>query len=115
MGPNSIHSQSFSANGNEEEENSPPPRHPASGAVLTAMRPSVADCSRAVFAAFLWHEHLVKDAMAAATYLKFHHHLHSVWSSGDNLPLGAVPPALQPIVRLWKGLKLPLLQKYILF
>lgn len=32
----------------------------------------MAECQRAVFAAFLWHEGLVHDAMACATYLKFH-------------------------------------------
>ncbi|RXG52705.1 E3 ubiquitin-protein ligase MYCBP2 [Armadillidium vulgare] len=37
-----------------------------------AMSPSVAECLRAVFAAFLWHEGIVHDAMACASYLKFH-------------------------------------------
>lgn len=32
----------------------------------------LAESFRAVFAAFLWHEGLVYDAMACSTYLKFH-------------------------------------------
>lgn len=31
-----------------------------------AMSPSVAECARAVFAAFLWHEGIVHDAMACS-------------------------------------------------
>uniref|UniRef100_A0A182N2D5 RCR-type E3 ubiquitin transferase n=1 Tax=Anopheles dirus TaxID=7168 RepID=A0A182N2D5_9DIPT len=37
-----------------------------------ALSPSVAETLRAVFAAFLWHEGLVHDAMACASFLKFH-------------------------------------------
>ena len=37
-----------------------------------ALSPAVAECQRAVFAAFLWQESLVYDAMASATFLKFH-------------------------------------------
>jgi E3 ubiquitin-protein ligase MYCBP2 len=36
------------------------------------MAPSVAQSIRAVFAAFLWHEGIVHDAMACASFLKFH-------------------------------------------
>ncbi|XP_075774972.1 E3 ubiquitin-protein ligase MYCBP2 isoform X15 [Pelodiscus sinensis] len=36
-----------------------------------AMSPSVAECSRAVFASFLWHEGIVHDAMACSSFLKF--------------------------------------------
>ncbi|XP_077518796.1 MYC binding protein highwire isoform X2 [Amblyomma americanum] len=35
------------------------------------LSPSVAECLRAVFCAFLWHEGVVHDAMACASYLKF--------------------------------------------
>ena len=37
-----------------------------------AMSPSVAQCLRAVYAAFVWHEGIVHDAMACASFLKFH-------------------------------------------
>lgn len=47
---------------------------------MQALKPSIADCCRTVFAAFLWHERLVKDAMVCSTYLKFHPELHSVSS-----------------------------------
>ncbi len=40
--------------------------------VNEAMSPSVAQCMRAVFAAFMWHEGIVHDAMACASFLKFH-------------------------------------------
>lgn len=39
--------------------------------VKQAMSPSVAECARAVFAAFLWHEGIVHDAMACSSFLKF--------------------------------------------
>ena len=37
-----------------------------------ALPPSLAESLRAVFAAFLWHEGIVHDAMACASFLKFH-------------------------------------------
>ncbi|XP_013400127.1 E3 ubiquitin-protein ligase MYCBP2 [Lingula anatina] len=43
--------------------------------VKQALSPSVAECLRAVFASFLWHEGVVHDAMACASYLKFHPNL----------------------------------------
>ena len=42
------------------------------GPVKEAMSPSVAESIRSVFAAFIWHEGIVHDAMAAAAFLKFH-------------------------------------------
>lgn len=44
---------------------------PVKEMVKEAMSPSVAECLRAVFAAFLWHEGIVHDAMACASFLKF--------------------------------------------
>jgi len=40
--------------------------------VREAMSPSVALCMRAVFASFVWHEGIMHDAMACASFLKFH-------------------------------------------
>lgn len=37
-----------------------------------ALSPAMAECQRAVFAAFLWQEGLVHDAIVSASYLKFH-------------------------------------------
>ena len=37
-----------------------------------ALSPAVAECQRAIYAAFLWQEGLVHDALASAAYLKFH-------------------------------------------
>ncbi|KAL1517027.1 hypothetical protein ABEB36_000847, partial [Hypothenemus hampei] len=48
------------------------PDYPNSQSVKEAMSPSVAEALRAVFAAFLWHEGIVHDAMACASFLKFH-------------------------------------------
>ena len=39
------------------------------------LSPSTAECLRAVFAANLWHQGLVHDAMACASFLKFHPNL----------------------------------------
>lgn len=36
------------------------------------MSPSVAESLRAIFSAFLWQEGIVHDAMACASFLKFH-------------------------------------------
>ncbi|KAB0796834.1 hypothetical protein PPYR_10895 [Photinus pyralis] len=46
--------------------------YPGNAIVKQAMSPSVAESLRAVFAAFLWHEGIVHDAMACASFLKFH-------------------------------------------
>lgn len=46
--------------------------YPVHEPVKQAMSPSVAEALRAVFAAFLWHEGIVHDAMACASFLKFH-------------------------------------------
>lgn len=45
------------------------------GPIKRAMPPSLAESVRAVFAAFLWHEGVVHDAMACASFLKFHPNL----------------------------------------
>ncbi|KAG8222416.1 hypothetical protein J437_LFUL004875 [Ladona fulva] len=45
---------------------------PMPSPVKEAMSPSVAECLRAAFAALLWHEGVVHDAMACASFLKFH-------------------------------------------
>jgi E3 ubiquitin-protein ligase MYCBP2 len=57
----------------EKEEEKPPPVVAAKSATITkqALSPAVAECQRAIFAAFLWQENLVYDAMASATFLKF--------------------------------------------
>ncbi|XP_017493583.1 PREDICTED: E3 ubiquitin-protein ligase highwire-like, partial [Rhagoletis zephyria] len=49
-----------------------PNKRSAIGPIKRAMPPSLAESIRAVFAAFLWHEGLVHDAMACASFLKFH-------------------------------------------
>lgn len=46
--------------------------HSSGETVRRAQSPSVALCLRAVYAAFLWHERIVHDAMACASFLKFH-------------------------------------------
>lgn len=51
-----------------------PPQMPRTP-VKEAMSNSIAECLRAVFAAFIWHEGILHDAMAAASYLKFSHDL----------------------------------------
>lgn len=52
--------------------------------VKEALSPSVAECLRSVFAAFLWHEGIVHDAMACASFLKFHPDLHKEMSKFAN-------------------------------
>ncbi|XP_064637403.1 E3 ubiquitin-protein ligase MYCBP2-like isoform X3 [Lineus longissimus] len=48
------------------------PTKPPPDPIKEALSPTVAECLRAVFAAFLWHEGIVHDAMACASFLKFH-------------------------------------------
>lgn len=50
------------------------------------MSPSTAECLRAVFAANLWHQGLVHDAMACASFLKFHPNLPK--NVDPTMPLG---------------------------
>ncbi|XP_045784545.1 E3 ubiquitin-protein ligase MYCBP2 [Maniola jurtina] len=51
-----------------------PPALPARSSVPRkhALSPAQAECVRAVFAALLWHEGIVHDAIACAAFLKFH-------------------------------------------
>ena len=59
--------------GEEQEEKSDPPKIMSSIApAKQALSPAMAECQRAVFAAFLWQEGLVHDAIVSASYLKFH-------------------------------------------
>ncbi|XP_055587703.1 E3 ubiquitin-protein ligase highwire isoform X4 [Uranotaenia lowii] len=51
-----------------------------------ALSPSIAETLRAVFAAFLWHEGLVHDAMACASFLKFHPSISK--KESENMPVG---------------------------
>ncbi|XP_058840925.1 E3 ubiquitin-protein ligase highwire [Topomyia yanbarensis] len=51
-----------------------------------ALSPSIAETLRAVFSAFLWHEGLVHDAMACASFLKFHPSISK--KESENLPVG---------------------------
>ncbi|KAJ8027887.1 E3 ubiquitin-protein ligase MYCBP2 [Holothuria leucospilota] len=48
-----------------------PPKQDGKEQFKPALATSVCECARAVFAAFLWHEGLVHDAMACASFLKF--------------------------------------------
>ncbi|XP_068123974.1 E3 ubiquitin-protein ligase MYCBP2 isoform X9 [Hyperolius riggenbachi] len=56
-----------------------------------AMSPSVAECARAVFAAFLWHEGIVHDAMACSSFLKFNPEL-----SKEHAPIRSSLNSQQP-------------------
>jgi hypothetical protein len=64
---------------------------------VVATLPSVADACRAAFAAFVWHERLLKDVMACAAYLRYHPELSQSQDGG----VQQTPTALQPLVRLW--------------
>ncbi|KAM8976197.1 E3 ubiquitin-protein ligase MYCBP2 isoform 3-T3 [Pelodytes ibericus] len=57
-----------------------------------AMSPSVAECARAVFASFLWHEGIVHDAMACSSFLKFNPEL-----SKEHAPIRSSLNNQQPI------------------
>lgn len=52
-----------------------------------ALSPAVAECQRAVYAAFLWQEGLVHDAIASASYLKFHPELSKDMKRAEQKPL----------------------------
>lgn len=60
---------------------------PAKDTVKEGMTPSVAECLRAVFAAFLWHEGIVHDAMACASFLKFNPTLSKQITSVPHVPV----------------------------
>uniref|UniRef100_T1JCF5 RCR-type E3 ubiquitin transferase n=1 Tax=Strigamia maritima TaxID=126957 RepID=T1JCF5_STRMM len=60
--------------------------------VKLAKSPSVAECLRAVFAAFLWHEGISHDAMACASFLKFHPNLPKQSLDGPRVEVVAPKP-----------------------
>uniref|UniRef100_A0A1I7W188 RCR-type E3 ubiquitin transferase n=1 Tax=Loa loa TaxID=7209 RepID=A0A1I7W188_LOALO len=68
---------------------------------MQALKPSIADCCRTVFAAFLWHERLVKDAMVCSTYLKFHPELHSITYGQNRMELIMATP-LHSLFTIWQ-------------
>lgn len=77
-----------------------------------ALSPAVAECQRAVFAAFLWHEGLVHDAITSANFLRFHPELVKEHgrdpeekSEGDaDKEDHSLPPTLNYLVTLWEEL-----------
>jgi E3 ubiquitin-protein ligase MYCBP2 len=73
-----------------------------------ALSPAVAECQRAVFAAFLWQEGLVHDSMASAVYLKFNPNTPSkmdvVSLEGDleeNGQKESLPSTLNHLITFW--------------
>ncbi|VIO97478.1 B-box zinc finger family protein [Brugia malayi] len=69
--------------------------------LMQALKPSIADCCRTVFAAFLWHERLVKDAMVCSTYLKFHPELHSITFGQNRMELIMTTP-MHSLFSIWQ-------------
>lgn len=70
----------------------------------TALSSSVADSIRAVFAAVLWHDGLVNDAIACAAYLKFHPDIQQNCVRSNNHVLSddlALPTSLKLLWKLW--------------
>ena len=51
-----------------------------------ALSPALAECQRAVYAAFLWQEGLVPDAIVSASYLKFHPELSKEMKREQKVP-----------------------------
>ncbi|MCP9259802.1 E3 ubiquitin-protein ligase rpm-1 [Dirofilaria immitis] len=72
---------------------------------IQALKPSIADCCRTVFAAFLWHERLVKDAMVCSTYLKFHPELHTIIYGQSRLELIMATP-LHSLFSIWQEINM---------
>lgn len=70
-------------------QNASMPANHQNAPVLSAMSPSIADSIRSVFAALLWHEQIVHDAMACSAYLKFHPALQRVQFRQDPTTLAA--------------------------
>ncbi|XP_050560251.1 E3 ubiquitin-protein ligase MYCBP2 isoform X7 [Spodoptera frugiperda] len=58
-----------------------------------ALSPAQAECLRAVFAALLWHEGIVHDAIACAAFLKFHPQLPKQGARVVTRPAHDVTPA----------------------
>ncbi|KPJ10308.1 E3 ubiquitin-protein ligase highwire [Papilio machaon] len=70
----------------------PPPLPPRKHAIC----PTQAKCMRSIFAALLWHEGAVHDAIACATFLKFHPCLPRAGASVVTRGAAHVPPAPRP-------------------
>lgn len=97
MSPKALRAKERSSRGGTRSRKS---RSPATGQHITGrslmleqenarvgMSPSTAECLRAVFAANLWHQGLVHDAMVCASFLKFHPNLPK--QVDPIMPLGA--------------------------
>ncbi|XP_064076475.1 E3 ubiquitin-protein ligase MYCBP2 [Vanessa tameamea] len=57
-----------------------------------ALSPAQAECLRAIFAALLWHEGIVHDAIACAAFLKFHPQLPKAGARVVTRPPHDTPP-----------------------
>lgn len=66
-----------------DAESTPP--HTQQKILKRALSPSIAETLRTVFAAFLWHEGLIHDAMACASFLKFHPNISKDFSLLENI------------------------------
>ncbi|XP_013162054.1 PREDICTED: E3 ubiquitin-protein ligase MYCBP2 isoform X3 [Papilio xuthus] len=80
------------ASSSSSAASSPPPVPPRKHAVSLAQ----AKCMRSIFAALLWHEGAVHDAIACATFLKFHPYLPRAGASVVTRGAAHVTPAPRP-------------------
>ena len=81
----------------------PQPRH--------ALSPAIAECQRAVFAAFLWQEGLVNDAIVSASYLKFNTEEREKREDGDKAnSKSSLPPTLSHLVTLWDEISMKVIE-----
>ena len=94
-GKSASHSKRASKEGEQEKESGPevekslpfPPASPNKQALTS----DIAECQRAVYAAFLWQEGLVHDAIVSASYLKFHPELSKEMNTEQNIKEGKMP------------------------
>ncbi|XP_063374022.1 E3 ubiquitin-protein ligase MYCBP2 [Cydia amplana] len=78
ISPKSVARERIASRSRAYKRSSSPPPLPARAAPAPppprkhALSPAQAECLRAIFAALLWHEGIVHDAIACAAFLKFH-------------------------------------------
>ncbi|XP_048488841.1 E3 ubiquitin-protein ligase MYCBP2 [Plutella xylostella] len=70
--PRTVARERLRSRGFKRGASPPPPPARAPAVRKQALSPAQAECLRAIFAALLWHEGIVHDAIACAAFLKFH-------------------------------------------
>lgn len=106
-----LSSDSGSEQVSEEQPSAATPPTPTEAQPRHALSPAIAECQRAVFAAFLWQEGLVNDAIVSAAYLKFNTEEREKREGDDKAKSkSSLPPTLSHLVTLWDEISMKVIE-----